>query len=767
MRERSAPGRDTPCMSMLSRIARVARGAALLSIAVPGWASAQDDVSMLGRIYGTRPPAAYFELRNRLDGAFEFGRAWKARSGRPGDPRIAPPTRQAEGGVAAPAAVLGHRDGSVTGTFRFPLVLGYFGDDAGPPAFSVADVQREFFDGPNSRYKTIPEYYDEVSGGRVELIGETFGWVQSGLTRVETTANVSALGGLVGLFIQELLAAADDGSVDWGQYDNDGPDGVPDSGDDDGFVDILAVFHPTFGAECGGPGQQDRVWAHKWSLSQAYFSIPPAQRPSEATFETSTISASGQPIRIDDYTIQPVLSCDETSINEIGVLAHELGHGFGLPDLYCTSTGCVSGGIGRWGLMGSGSWGCGSFNPSRPCHLGAWSKSVLGWADVVTLPPATDHGVRTLEAVESSGTVFRVDAEDGSDEYYLLENRQRVGFDAELPGTGLLVWHVDPDYVLARWPANAVNPEPNMGRHLGVRVRQADGRFDIEGGINRSDAGDPFPGLRGTQVFHAGSAPQSVTHEGNAAGVTLTEIEESGATVSFRAVSGLRTVTLGVQGAGTSGLLLADDVPVPLGGLSLQRAPFEGVVLNAAAGESLGDGIRRPFAGWSDAPSAARVRVFITPLESDASVSAVYGGEEVRLDTQLEGGILGVPPGSIATTPPSSDLWIPAGEPVSLRAVPAGGHAFLGWLGEWAGRPNPFSVTAMAPLTIGAEFGLTFSSLAYSLAVGPGGLDPALREALDGFGNANGRYDIGDLRAYLKRGGTPLAASSASAGGER
>jgi M6 family metalloprotease-like protein len=754
-------------MSLLSRIARVARAATLLSVGVPGWVAAQDDVSMLGRIYGTRPPAAYIELRNRVDGAFEFGRAWKSRAGRLTDPRIAPPSRQAQSGVSVPAAVLGQRDGTVTGTFRFPLVLGYFGDEAGPPDFSVADVQREFFDGPNSRYKTIPEYYDEVSGGRVVLGGDAFGWVQSELTRLETTAGVSALGGLVGLFIHQLLEAADDGSVDWGQYDNDGPDGVPDSGDDDGFVDILAVFHPTFGGECGGAGQADRVWAHKWALSQAYFTIPPSQRPAEATFETSSVSASGQRIRIDDYTIQPVLSCDETSINEIGVLAHELGHGFGLPDLYCTTTGCVSGGIGRWGLMGSGSWGCGSFNPSRPCHLGAWSKSMLGWADVVTLPPSTDHGVRTLEAVESSGTVFRLDAEDGSDEYYLLENRQRVGFDAELPGTGLLVWHVDPDYVLARWPTNSVNPEPNQGRHLGVRVRQADGRFDIEGGVNRSDAGDPFPGLRGTQVFHAGSAPQSVTHEGRAAGVTLTEIDEVGATVSFRAVTGRRTITLGVQGAGTGGLLLADDEPVPLEGLALQRAPFEGLVLNAAAGESLGEGIRRPFAGWSDAPGMERVRVFVTPLQSDASVSAVYGGEEVRLETTLEGGILGVPPGTIATTPPSTDPWIPAGEPVSLRAVPADGYAFLGWLGEWSGRPNPFSVTTVAPLTVGAGFGLTFSSLAYALALGPAGLDPALRQALDGFGNANGRYDIGDLRAYLRRGETPLSASSGSAGGGR
>jgi hypothetical protein len=63
----------------------------------------------------------------------------------------------------------------------------------------------------------------------------------------------------------------------------------------------------------------------------------------------------------------------------------------------------------------------------------------------------------------------------------------------------------------------------------------------------------------------------------------------------------------------------------------------------------------------------------------------------------------------------------------------------------------------MAPLTVGAEFGLTFSSLAVALARDRGGLDLTLRDALDQFGNGNGRYDVGDLRAYL-RSGNPLAA---------
>ncbi|NNK62790.1 MAG: M6 family metalloprotease domain-containing protein, partial [Gemmatimonadetes bacterium] len=578
----------------------------------------------------------------------------------------------------------------------------------------------------------------------------TYGWAQAGLTRIETTAGVSALGGRVGLFIQQLLTSVDDGSIDWGSYDNDGPDGVPNSGDDDGFVDVLAILHPGFGAECGGAGLEDRVWSHKWSLTDAWFSIPEDERPSEGVFTTQSTSASGGPIRIDDYTIQPLLSCDASSINEIGVLAHELGHGFGLPDLYCTTSGCASNGIGRWGLMGSGGWGCGSHDPARPCHLSAWSKAVLGWVEVETLLPDVDHGALSLEPVQSSGRVLRIDARDGSDEYFLLENRQALGFDEGVFAPGLLVWQIDPDFIAERWPFNSVN---GRGDHLGVWLRQADGRLDLEGGVNRADAGDPFPGSTGTTAFHAGAAPASFTHDGGAAGVTLTEVADAGGgLVSFRSISGYRSVSVDVQGSGAPGLVLVDDEPLPAGGATYLRAPFQGVVLAAEAGESLGVGVRKPFLEWADDPGASRIRVLVTPRDEDAAVTAVYGSEEVQITAEVEGGILDVVPGAVVTTPGSPDLWVPLGEPISLRADPAPGFAFVDWTGQWRGRGNPFDLTPLAPVTVGAEFGITFLSLARALALDGTALPPALAGALDADGNDNGRYDVGDLRAYLRSG---------------
>src|SRR3989442_10256054 len=75
-----------------------------------------------------------------------------------------------------------------------------------------------------------------------------------------------------------------------------------------------------------------------------------------------------------------VTGCDVTQIMPIGTVAHETGHGFGLPDLY--STDGSSEGIGEYGLMSSGNYTTG-VSPSR---MDAWSLNELGW---VTRSPVT------------------------------------------------------------------------------------------------------------------------------------------------------------------------------------------------------------------------------------------------------------------------------------------------------------------------------------------------------------------------------------------
>ncbi len=716
--------------------------------------AAQDDVVQLGLRHGTRPPAAYFDLRARNPRAFQFSRAWIARNprlrlveqagGRP--PEIELRARPVSGGgparvsdadaTSAPSAVLGRRDEPVEGTFRFPLLLGYYSGMAAPPPFTRDRVQEEYFDGPNSRYGTITEYYAEISGGRVTLDGETRDWVRSSLTASQVAGGVSGLvpgSAQVGAFIRDLLAAADANGVDWGQFDNDGPDGVPNSGDDDGWVDLLAVFHPTQGAECGGDGSSNRIWSHKWSLSGW----------GGGSYATST-PRNGAPgtIRVDDYTIQPIYDCEAQAINEIGVFAHELGHGFGLPDLYCTADSCNHQGVGNWDLMGTGSWGCNSADAARPCHMGAWSKHVLGWLEVDEVPPGADLAV-TLEPVRATGRALRVPAQDGSGEYFLLENRTAGGFDQRLIEEGLLVWHVDPTLVDERWPFNAVNNDRN---HLGVWLRQADGANHFS---NRGDAGDPFPGVTGRTAFHAGSTPRSSTHGGQASGLTLLDLAGAGGDLTFRLLTRFQTVTVRTENESTGGLLTIDGAGRPGTVTSFESAPFETHELEAAAGEPLDPGRRRGFERWLDDDDAPRVRSVQTGL-ADAEYVARYGDEQVELAVPLTGGQFGVQPGVLVSDPAAPDLWFTAGTTVRLEARPTPGFSFVGWTGALEGQPNPATVVVDAPVSAGAAFELDYELPAeVEVSLEAGTLSSLVFEAPTGTGPYTWSVAGGDLPSGL------------------
>lgn len=664
---------------------------ALVAAPAVGWAQ---DVEVLGERFGTRPPDAYYETLARDPLAFQFvhGRAarLRARMSAPADPGV--------------LRVLGPRDGPVQGDVRIPVVLGLFADSPDSLRFSVDSVQAAFFgSGPG----TIPHYYSEVSGGRVNLQGDVFGFVRSQMTQVEATRGQSGLGsGLAGDFIVELLEGLD--GVDWGLYDNDGPDGVPNSGDDDGFVDALGVIQPTAGAECGGSDRGDRIWSHRWNLRAA----------AGAAYQTGTAAASGGFIQIDDYTIQPIFACNGQDLSQIGVFTHELGHAFGLPDLYDTSDADGKhAGAGNWDLMATGSWGCDGNSPESPCHMGAWSKAVLGWVDVDTLSAGTDYGTLTLGPVEQTGTVYRVEAQDGSEDYFLLENRQQIGYDAFLPAEGLLIWHIDPVVVRSNWGWNGVNAR----EHMGVWLRQADGLNELgTPGGGRGDRSDPFPyqGVaRLHDAFHWASVPAARTHAGGASGLTITDITRAGDDVTLSLTTRLTNVTLRTQGdSGSGGLLTVDGLAVPGATYTFASAPFVEHTVEAAAGESVEPGRRRGFEGWLDDGDAPRVRTVETPME-DLELTAQYGKLQLQLSVELSGGVDGIDPGTFSSTPASSDLWFEEGAAVTVEAVPVTGFAFVRWTGDLAGQPNPASFTITEPMAAGAEFQLTYAVPAATLVV--------------------------------------------------
>lgn len=329
-------------------------------------------------------PPGYRELKERSKDAFALKHAWIARrakqTGGEGRYRLAPP---AENGVIRNAAR------ALGGKLSVPVVLGLYAGITVPPATRNA-YDQELFTGPWTT-GTMREYWREVSYDLFDVTGTVFDWQALSGTEayyIGTSYGTVPGNARTGTMIGELLDGLDP-TTDFGVYDNDGADGVPNSGDDDGFVDVLLVVHPTFGAECD---YSQHMWSHSWT----YSSWPES---GGEPYATNDPAAGGGFIRVEDYIVAPARSCELGQI-EIGVICHELGHAIGLPDLYDYNG--SSSGIGFWGLMGAGNWN----TPASPAHLCSWSREQLGWLN----PVETDWHPRSisLDPVGTSGETVKM-----------------------------------------------------------------------------------------------------------------------------------------------------------------------------------------------------------------------------------------------------------------------------------------------------------------------------------------------------------------------
>jgi len=205
----------------------------------------------------------------------------------------------------------------------------------------------------------------------------------------------------------------------------------------------------------------------------------------------------------------------------------------GLPDLYDTDG--SSEGIGRWGVMASGSW---NNSGIRPGHFCSWSKIQLGWITPTVL--GTSQTGINIARLSANAQAYKITSGMASDEYLLVENRQTSGndFDDSLPGSGLLIYHIDD---------NQTNN--NNENQYWVGVLQADGLWDLENNINRGDAGDPFPGSTNNRYLGPDSNPDTDSYYNGDTGIVISNISNSGDPMSFN--FGGQPFTIYNDGAGT------------------------------------------------------------------------------------------------------------------------------------------------------------------------------------------------------------------------
>ena len=208
--------------------------------------------------------------------------------------------------------------------------------------------------------------------------------------------------------IMEMCRAADS-LVNYADYDWDG----------DGEVDEVFVVYAGKGEADGGGAKT--IWPHMWTLDDAG--------------KHQTLDG----LKINVYACANELKASGT-INGIGTFCHEFSHCLGFADLYDIS---YSGffGMSDFDIMDAGTYGGNGF---CPVGYSAFEKMSCGWQDPIVLGDE-DIVVDSLKPMNLHGDFYIIYNDAWPDEYYLIENRQKAGWDEDLPDSGLMISHIDYD----------------------------------------------------------------------------------------------------------------------------------------------------------------------------------------------------------------------------------------------------------------------------------------------------------------------------------
>ena len=210
-----------------------------------------------------------------------------------------------------------------------------------------------------------------------------------------------------------------DEEVNFADYDWDG----------DGYVEQVVVIYAGQGEANGGG--KTTIWPHEWELTESDYGK----------------HLQLDKVRISTYACSSELS-SPTRIDGIGTICHEFSHCLGLPDMYDEDQ--RNYGMGYWDIMDNG---CYNGNGFQPAGFTAYEKMYCGWLEPTVL--SKDTLISGVEPLSEGGEAFIIYNDAHPDEFFMLENRQMTSWDKSLPGSGLLVYHVD--YNADAWFWNVVN----------------------------------------------------------------------------------------------------------------------------------------------------------------------------------------------------------------------------------------------------------------------------------------------------------------------
>lgn len=414
----------------------------------------------------------------------------------------------------APAPPPGRRGMPTTGSPKMLTVLLSFPDELPPANPSVANITLNMYGAGSTEAQTsyfplesLNRYYYRASQGLLDIGGTVLNWYRmpnprDSYTPVDDQPNKARIFQMLTNALQYY-----DASQNFAQFDNNG----------DNVIDIVNIIWT------GAPGAWSSFWwGYKWNFS--------------GVSGVDTVRFDGKTLM--DFTWQWLAKRGTTDGDyDPKVMIHETGHSLGLPDYYD-----YNGSVGPDGGVG----GLDMMDANRGNH-NAFSRWMLDWIT----PIVVGSGAPTLQGLLAGGdttlntnkavVVFPNAATTPFGEFFLVENRHRVGNDSAaplatpMPSDGLLIWHVDG--TLAAGGNDFMYDNSYTSRKL-LRLMEADGLEEIETGMS-ADAGDYY---NAGDVFNPDSTPDSYAYDGTDTSVSVTNI-------SANAV--VMTALIGFEGVAT------------------------------------------------------------------------------------------------------------------------------------------------------------------------------------------------------------------------
>lgn len=332
---------------------------------------------------------------------------------------------------------------------------------------------------------SVRQYFYDQSDGRYNPQFDIYG-------PVTVNGNCYAYKSREGQMVVEACDLMND-SLDFSQYDLDG----------DGKVDLVYCLY-------AGPGASDAN-----GIDQTWISNPGNLIWPHYFRTSSTARFDGK--RIYDYEVSSELDGYESNATTavqmgVGLACHEFGHALGLPDIYATSEQYTHKTCGMWDVM---DYGCYNNNVHTPPSYSAYERWFMGWRTPRVL---ADPETVNLAAINTGGETLIISPTGAHNldgvypnpaEFYMLENRQKTGWDIGIPGNGLMLTHIR--YDNGKWTGNTVN---NNASEMGVDIVEADGVAPS------SSQGDGWYGKQ-TDLFPAGATSFTVFESDSVTNITM------------------------------------------------------------------------------------------------------------------------------------------------------------------------------------------------------------------------------------------------------